>query len=426
MVPRHGHPALAIATLIDNHDFVSVVNAGTWRDLAIGTTQHAVRGLNGMTIDVDTLNQVRYDNVGSMIRPQALRQAFDDAASGQIDDAELVAAQEAAVRDLVAEQERRGYPIVVDGEYRRRMFTESFAEIEGLAGWEARYTAAADEIAERDYGTAGKWRAASHEVRVPVTAPLRLLRNVALEQFERTQALTDTPVKPTLVGPERIFQTLDYEASRAVYPDRWDLLDAVVAAQREIIAGLVDAGCRYVHIDAPGFTAYVDPPSLERLRSRGFEPAELMRRAIEAENAIIRGFPGVTFGIHLCRGNQNGHWHREGPYDAIAEELFGSLAHQRLLLEYDTERAGTFAPLRFVPDGKVAVLGLVTTKSARVETADELRQRIDEAATYLDVDRLAISPQCGFESNVGGAVMRADAQWRKLDVLLEVGREIWG
>jgi 5-methyltetrahydropteroyltriglutamate--homocysteine methyltransferase len=145
-----------------------------------------------------------------------------------------------------------------------------------------------------------------------------------------------------------------------------------------------------------------------------------------ADNAVIADFPDVTFGIHLCRGNQAGMWHREGHYDAIAERLFTTLGHQRLLLEYDTERAGGFAPLRFVPAGTIVVLGLVSTKSARVETADELRRRIDDAGRYLPLDQLALSPQCGFASDIVGNPLSEDDQWRKLEVIQEVAQQVWG
>ena len=141
---------------------------------------------------------------------------------------------------------------------------------------------------------------------------------------------------------------------------------------------------------------------------------------------MIANFSGVTFGIHICRGNRQSMWHREGHYDAIAEKLFAGLAHQRLLLEYDTERAGGFAPLRFVPKGKIAVLGLITTKVGRVESVDELRRRIDEAARYLPLEQLAISPQCGFASSIRGNLLTEDEQFQKLDVMLETARKVWG
>jgi 5-methyltetrahydropteroyltriglutamate--homocysteine methyltransferase len=165
--------------------------------------------------------------------------------------------------------------------------------------------------------------------------------------------------------------------------------------------------------------------ALAAICSRGEDPMEIMERSINADNEIIAGFPETIFGIHICRGNRQSMWHREGHYDAIAEKLFAGLQHQRLLLEYDTERAGSFEPLRFVPKGKIAVLGLITTKVGRVETVDELRRRIDEAAHYLPLEQLAISPQCGFASSLRGNLLSEDEQFRKLEVMLEVARKVW-
>jgi 5-methyltetrahydropteroyltriglutamate--homocysteine methyltransferase len=160
--------------------------------------------------------------------------------------------------------------------------------------------------------------------------------------------------------------------------------------------------------------------------ARGEDPMSNLERSIKADNEVIAKFPEITFGIHICRGNRQSMWHREGHYDAIAERLFTELNHQRLLLEYDTERAGSFEPLRFVPKGKIAVLGLITTKVGRVESVDELRRRIDEAARYLSLEQLAISPQCGFASSIRGNLLTEEEQFRKLDVMLETAGKVWG
>jgi len=217
------------------------------------------------------------------------------------------------------------------------------------------------------------------------------------------------------------------ERSRAVYPDRESFLADVVAIQREMVGQLVGAGCDYVQIDEPSYTGYVDPPTLERMRADGADPLGNLERAIDADNRVIEGLAGkAVFGLHVCRGNRASMWHREGKYDAIAERLFGGLKYDRLLLEYDTERAGTFEPLRFVPKGRIAVLGLITTKSGRVETVDELKRRLDEASRYLPLEQLALSPQCGFASGIAGNLLTEEEQWRKLDVMLETARQVWG
>ncbi len=181
-----------------------------------------------------------------------------------------------------------------------------------------------------------------------------------------------------------------------------------------------------MQIDAPSYTAYVDAPSLEEMRQWGEDPMKNLARSIKADNELLRLFDGVTFGIHLCRGNQRSMWHREGSYDAIAEMLFNDLHHDRLLLEYDSPRAGSFEPLRFVPKDKVVVLGLVSTKVSELETVDQLKRRIDEAAKFIPLEQLAISPQCGFASDVVGNLISEDDQKRKLEVVVETARQVWG
>lgn len=373
------------------------------------------------------LDRMRVDIVGSMLRPAALKEAFAGHAAGRVTDAELVRAQDDAVRDLVAAEERHGLPVITDGEYRRTQFMQSFADVAGFDRWQAGHeVAASGRAVGAGRSASGQVEAPSSRTLTPATEPLRLRRSKPLDEYTYAAALTDRPVKATVIGPDRITQVYDPEASRAVYPDPDGFLADVVRVEREIVAGLADAGCRYVHLDAPGFTAYVDAASREKLSARGWDPDDLMTRTIAAENAVIDGFPGVTFGIHLCRGNERSHWHREGPYDAIAEQLFGSLRHQRLLLEYDTERAGTFAPLRYVAKHTTVVLGLISTKTGTLETADDLCRRIDEAARYVPLDRLAISPQCGFASTIEGNHLTEDAQWAKLDLMRAVAEKVWG
>ena len=162
------------------------------------------------------------------------------------------------------------------------------------------------------------------------------------------------------------------------------------------------------------------------MRGLGIDPMRQMTQSIEADNAVIDGINGVTFGIHLCRGNVRSMWHREGSYDAIAEKLFNTLRHDRFLLEYDTERAGTFAPLRFVPNNKIVVLGLVSSKVPQLESADGLKRRIDEASRYIPLEQLALSPQCGFSSNIVGNLLSEDDQWRKLELIQQVAADVWG
>jgi len=257
-------------------------------------------------------------------------------------------------------------------------------------------------------------------------ARLFLKRNLPLEEYRSAAASAHKPLKVSIIGPDRISQRFDHKNSTAVYPTMDEFVADVVRIEREIVQSVVDAGCRYVHIDAPGYTAYVDGPSLEAMRKRGEDPSANFARSLRADNELIAGFDGVTFGIHLCRGNQRSMWHREGAYDAIAERLFNELNHQRFLLEYDTPRAGSFEPLRFVPPGKIVVLGLVSTKVPELETVDGLKRRIDEASRYIPLDQLALSPQCGFASEFAGNLISEDDQRRKLEVVVETARQVWG
>ncbi|MGE5537806.1 MAG: methionine synthase [Gemmatimonas sp.] len=377
------------------------------------------------------LRTIRTDVVGSLLRPEYLKDARKKLDEGRFDEAEFRRLEDRAVRESVALQESVGLDVLTDGEQRRLNFQESFgAAVEGFdAGaskvhtYEKRVEGAAPgqrwEIPELgSHGTA-----VSH--RRPVVSRLRLVRNIPLEEYRYAASVSKTPVKVTLIGPDRISQRFAYEQSADVYKGMDDFVADVVKIEREIITGLVGAGCRYVQIDAPGFTAYVDEPSMEQMRSRGEDPMANFARSLKAEAAVVANFPGVTFGIHLCRGNQRSMWHREGTYDAIAERLFNELPHDRFLLEYDTPRAGSFAPLRFVPKGKTVVLGLITTKTPDLERVDDLRRRIDEASKYIAADQLALSPQCGFASDVVGNLISADDQKRKLEVMVETARKVW-
>jgi 5-methyltetrahydropteroyltriglutamate--homocysteine methyltransferase len=262
--------------------------------------------------------------------------------------------------------------------------------------------------------------------RRPVSQKLRLTRNLPLEEYSFVSGVARKPAKVTLVGPDRISQRFDYQNSKSIYWSMEDFIADVARIEREMIRALVEAGCRYVQIDAPGYTAYVDGPSLAEMKERGEDPVKNLARSIKADNELLRLFDDVTFGIHLCRGNQRSMWHREGSYDAIAEMLFTELRHDRLLLEYDSPRAGTFEPLRFVPKGKTVVLGLVSTKVPELESVDDLKQRIDRASRYIPLEQLALSPQCGFASDVVGNLISEEDQKRKLEIVVETARQVWG
>lgn len=383
---------------------------------------------------------LRVEHIGSLVRPLRLREIFLKHDHGQATDAELREAQDEAIREVISLQESHGLPVVTDGEFRRHNFQESFAA--AVSGFDVPRDAALYyerqnvnetplERAEQDFDAAGP----AITTRRRVLAKLALERNVPLEEYEYSSKVATKPVKATLIGPDRIGQRFKWEDSKTIYSGLDEFVADVVAIERRMISELVAAGCQYVQIDAPGYTAYVDEVSLQRMRSRGEDPDANLVRSISADNALAEGFPDVTFGIHVCRGNARTvdpktgelvpQWHREGHYDAIAERLFTGLKHDRLLLEYDSERAGSFAPLRFVPKGKVVVLGLVTTKSSRLESIDELKRRVEEASRYVPVEQLALSPQCGFGGLSSKALSESD-QWRKLDRIIEAAAQIWG
>lgn len=384
----------------------------------------------------EDLKRMRVDQVGSLSAPEPLQRVFEAYKGGKASAVELERARDEAIRAVIQKQEAIGYPVLSDGELRRRNFQESFGE--SVAGFDV---AAQDKSmegvsvapfarAEQNFGAPGP----AILTRRRVVERLRLVRNVPLREYLFSSRLAKRPVKVSVLSPDRISQRFDWQQSQAVYADMDAFLADVVAITRQIIGALVEAGCRYIQIDAPGYTAYVDKVSLQRMRSRGEDPDANLERSIAADNAVIAGFPGVTFGIHLCRGNPRTidpatgkvapQWHREGHYDAIAERLFSRLDHHRLLLEYDDERSGGFAPLRYVPKGKIAVLGLVTTKRSDLEPVDLLRRRLDEAAQFLPLDQLALSPQCGF-GGLGHIVIPEQDQWRKLERILQTARLVW-
>jgi 5-methyltetrahydropteroyltriglutamate--homocysteine methyltransferase len=379
------------------------------------------------------LLELRVDQVGSLLRPAPLIEAFLSCAKGDITRSALDALVERAVRDVVAKQQAIGFPIVTDGEFGRINWHVSFSRIDGWALDEASWRSFLANPAMRHEHERANTRGADavESYKTPATAKLRLLSNFPLGEYRRLASLAAAPGKAMLMGPDRVSQMCDLPASKRAYDSADAFLADVVAIQSRMVGELVEAGCPYVQLDEPSYTGYVDRATLERMRGRGEDPMANLRRAVRASNAVIAGHAGkAAFGIHLCRGNRASMWHREGTYDGIAEELFSTLRFDRLLLEYDTERAGGFEPLRFVPRGPVGtapivVLGLVTTKTGEVETVEALLRRIEEASRFIDVAQLAISPQCGFASGLSGNDLSQDQQWRKLEVILETARRVW-
>jgi len=382
---------------------------------------------------MNELGTIRNDVVGSLLRPAKLKEARNQYDEGKLTLEQLREIEDQAIRDAVKLQESIGLSVVTDGEYRRLNFQDSFGEsVSGfdagkpsLKFYESRVEGSSP-LRRWEIPDQGEQKGTAVAQRRPAVTKLGLARNVPAAEFAFLRQVANKPGKVALIGPDRISQRFDWQNSKAVYSGLDEFVDDVVKIEREIIAGLVDAGCRYVQIDAPGYTAYVDRPSLDAMRARGEDPKENFSRSLKADNAVLAGFGDVTFGIHLCRGNQRSMWHREGTYDAIAERLLNELNHDRFLFEYDTPRAGGFEPLRFLPKGKVIVLGLVSTKVSQLETVDDLKRRIDDAAKYAPIEQIAISPQCGFSSDVVGNLISDDDQRRKLEVVVETARQVWG
>jgi 5-methyltetrahydropteroyltriglutamate--homocysteine methyltransferase len=380
------------------------------------------------------LRTARSDHTGALRRPEWLLELYAQLGEGKASQEEVAAAQERAVQEVIAKQEAIGLPVVTDGEYCRiGGFQESFGgAVTGFDSMpyvyrrrspDATMASGSNENASKRIETGLSGPGTAIYNRLPTKERLKLVRNLIAEEYRRASQYAHVPVKVTLIGPDRISQRFEYENSRDVYEDMDAFLEDVIAIQRQMIAEAVEAGCRYIQIDEPGYTAYVDPPLLEKMHERGEDPAENMARSIRADNAVIEGFPGVTFGIHICRGNSGGRggagWHREGSYDAIAERLFGELNFDRFLLEYDSELSGGLDALRYLNGDKIAVLGLLSNHG-EVETSDYLKSRIEEASQYVPVERMAICPRCGFGSST------EERQWDKLRAMQEVAREVWG
>lgn len=379
------------------------------------------------------LVNIRNDVVGSLLRPPDLKRARAESDEGKLSLEELRQTEDREIRRAVHFQEELGLVVVTDGEYRRLNFQDSFGE--SVSGYDAgkasikfyeQRVEGSKPLQRWEIPHTGEEKGTAVSQRRPVAERLRLARNIPLEEYLFVSQVARKPAKVTLIGPDRISQRFDWQNSQAIYPSMDAFVADVVKIQREMIRGLADAGCRYVQIDAPGYTAYVDPPSLQTMRDRGEDPRENFSRSLKADNQVLEGFEDVTFGIHLCRGNQRSMWHREGSYDDIAERLLNELKHDRFLFEYDTPRAGGFEPLRFLPKGKVVVLGLVSTKVPQLEKIDDLKRRIDEASRYAPLEQLAISPQCGFSSDVVGNLISEDDQKRKLEIVVETARQVWG
>jgi 5-methyltetrahydropteroyltriglutamate--homocysteine methyltransferase len=361
----------------------------------------------------------RADHVGSFLRPPELLEARDQFKQGDISKLQLRAVEDAAIRDIVRFQEDLGLQGITDGEFRRTYFHIDF--LEQLEGVETRG------------GIAASFHSASGEVNfappvMHVTGKLRHVRPIQVADFAFLRSVTKRVPKVTIPSPTMLhFRGGRNAISREAYPDMEAFYDDVAACYREELKQLGAAGCTYLQLDDTNLAYLCDPKMREGARQRGDDPNELPRRYARLINAAISNRPqGMTVCTHLCRGNFKSAWVAEGGYEPVAEVLFNELAVDGYFLEYDDARSGDFSPLRFVPRGKMVVLGLVTTKVGQLESKDDLKRRIDEAARYVPLDQLALSPQCGFSSTVHGNEIARESQAAKLRLVVETAREVWG
>jgi 5-methyltetrahydropteroyltriglutamate--homocysteine methyltransferase len=359
-----------------------------------------------------TDNPYHCEVVGSLLRPEYLKRAIDDG------DGDLREVQDRAVLEAIALQEDCGIHVITDGEARRRSWFDPLTE--GLAGYSR-------EVPGPVHFRGAGGVAQKQQARLPaVTSRLSLRRNIPLDEYAFLSAHTTRPVKATLPGMTYASVLWMPGVSERAYADREAYMAEALGLVKQVVGELVEAGVRYVQLDSPRYTHLVSEEGQANLRRIGLDTATWLDEMIALDNEVIEAFPDITFGVHLCRGNNRSMWAVEGGYDAIAEQLFNGLACDRILAEYDSPRAGTFAPLRFVPSDKVVVLGLITTKEPELEDADQLKRRIDEAARHVPLERLALSPQCGFASSVPGNLVTHDDQRAKLEQLGRVARDVWG
>jgi 5-methyltetrahydropteroyltriglutamate--homocysteine methyltransferase len=362
----------------------------------------------------------RADHVGSFLRPKALIEARDAYRAGTIDAAALRVAEDAAIRDVVRFQEELGLQGITDGEFRRTYFhTDFLLRLDGVE------EAGGTQVKFHQHG--GKALEYAPPV-MKITGKVTHARDIQRADYEFLASCTTRTPKVTIPSPTMLHFRGGRDAiDVATYPDLEDFYADLAAAYRAEIASLADAGCRYLQLDDTNLAYLCDTTQRENARKRGMDPDELPRLYARLINESIRDRPDdMTVCVHLCRGNFRSSWAAEGGYEPVAEVLFNELAIDGYFLEYDDPRSGDFAPLRFLPKGKTVVLGLVTTKLGDLETADDVKHRIDEAARFAPLDQLALSPQCGFSSTVHGNDIEVEQQAAKLRLVLDVARDVWG
>jgi 5-methyltetrahydropteroyltriglutamate--homocysteine methyltransferase len=359
----------------------------------------------------------RADHVGSLLRPKTVLDAREQFASGVITSADKRAVEDEAIANAVRQVESVGMRSITDGEFRRTWFHLDF--LEQLAGVEVSGAiAASSNAAETVHFT---------PPRLTVTGPLRHVRDIQVDDFVYLAGVTTQTPKVSIPSPTMVH----FRGGRAAididsYPDLDVFFADLAQCYRDEIAALYEAGCRYIQLDDTNLAYLCDPKMRAGAVERGDDPNELPRTYAALINDTLAGRPAdLTVGIHLCRGNFRSTWFAEGGYEPVAEVLFGDLEVDAYFLEYDDERSGDFAPLRFVPSNKTVVLGLISSKVAEMESVDEIAQRVAEASRYVPMEQLCLSPQCGFSSTVHGNDITEDVQWAKLRLTVDAAAQIW-
>jgi len=360
----------------------------------------------------------RADQVGSLLRPQKLKDARAEHEAGGVSAAHLRAVEDDCILEAIRRQESAGLYAITDGDFRRSAFHVDFlTQVEGIV-WRRRQFTNMFQGLEQD----------NSPLVFEVDGKIRHTRDIAVEDFKFLKAATRRFAKVALPAPSFVHARGGRAAiDQVAYPDLAEFYDDLAAAYRAEIASLARAGCRYVQLDEVHYTFFCDPKLVAMFTSRGDDPQVLANKYAKLINDSFRDRPeGLIAGVHLCRGNRRSAWVASGGYEPVAEVLFNEIHADRFLLEFDDERSGGFEPLRFVPKGKIVILGLVSSKTPVMETAEQLKRRVDEASRFVPIDQLALSPQCGFASSVAGNITTEDAQWAKLELIARVAEEIWG
>ena len=371
----------------------------------------------------------RVDQVGSLLRPPELVEARIAQAEGRLPEEELRGLEDRAILATLEMQQQAGIDIYTDGEYRRAMWLTGLpAAVEGFVRaavplidqWHEPETGAPERLRLSRASTSQGWA---------IGGKLRPKRRITGLESSFLREHAPGPYKITIPSPTWFLRGYQRGLSEQAYPTPEDALADLTDIVHQEVQALVEEGVPYVQIDSIRYVFdFADETHRREWQEAGVDPDRAVAQNVAADNAVIAGLrrEGVTFGLHMCRGNARSRWFAEGGYERIAEAVFPSLHYDRLLLEYDTARAGGFEPLRFVPRGKTVVLGLISTKVPALERQDDLLRRIEEASKYVPLEHLALSPQCGFASVAEGNLLSWDDQRRKLELLVDTARKVWG